>query len=73
VSWIEVSDTGYRTTVPVHLVAGAVVAPIRETLIAGNVFALLPRIVALSSTAERCSGEARVPYALVDGVAVTAG
>jgi hypothetical protein len=23
VSWIEVSDTGYRTTVPVHLVAGA--------------------------------------------------
>ncbi len=52
---------------------GAVVAPIRETLIAGNVFALLPRIVALSSTAERCSGEARVPYALVDGVAVTAG
>jgi len=53
--------------------SGAFTGPIRETLIAGNVFALLPRIAALSSTAERCSGEARVPYALVDGVAVTAG
>ena len=52
---------------------GAVAAPVRETLIAGNLFALLPRILALSSVSERCSGEARAPYALVDGVAVTAG
>jgi PmbA protein len=52
---------------------GAVAGPVRETLIAGNVFALLPRIAALSSSSERSSGEARAPYALVDGVAVTAG
>ncbi len=52
---------------------GAVSAPVRETLIAGNVFALLPKIAALASISERVSGEARVPYALVDGVTVTAG
>jgi PmbA protein len=52
---------------------GLVTTPVRETLIAGNLFALLPRVAALSSIAERCSGEARVPYALVDGVTVTAG
>lgn len=52
---------------------GAVAGPVRETLIAGNVFALLPKIAALSSVSERSSGEARAPYALVDGVTVTAG
>jgi PmbA protein len=53
--------------------AGAEAFPVRETLIAGNVFALLPRIVALSTDAERCSGQARAPYACVDGLRVTAG
>jgi len=52
---------------------GLVAGPVKETLIAGNVFALLPRIASFSSKAERCSGEARAPYALVDGVTVTAG
>jgi PmbA protein len=52
---------------------GAEAFPVRETLIAGNVFALLPRIVALSSETERCSGQARAPYACVDGLRVTAG
>src|SRR5262249_46548545 len=32
---------------------GALAGPVRETLVAGNVFALLPRIAALSSTSER--------------------
>lgn len=52
---------------------GAEAYPVRETLIAGNVFALLPRILALSTEAERCSGQARAPYATVDGLRVTAG
>jgi PmbA protein len=52
---------------------GVVAGPVRETLIGGNVFALLPQIIALSSASERCMGEALVPFALVDGVAVTAG
>jgi len=52
---------------------GAEAHPVRETLIAGNVFALLPRIIALSTEAERCSGQARAPYAIVDGLRVTAG
>ncbi len=52
---------------------GAEAFPVRETLIAGNLFALLPRIVALSSESERCSGQARAPYACVDGLRVTAG
>jgi PmbA protein len=52
---------------------GAEAYPVRETLIAGNLFALLPRIVALSSETERCSGAARAPYACVDGLRVTAG
>jgi PmbA protein len=47
--------------------------PVRETLIAGNVFDLLKRVLALSTAAERCSGEARAPYALIDAVKVTAG
>jgi len=52
---------------------GAVAYPVKETLIGGNVFDLLKRVLALSSQAERCSGEARAPYALLDAVAVTAG
>ncbi len=52
---------------------GAIVRPVRETLLSGNAFELLQRIVALGSRAERCSGSSRAPYALVDGVSVTAG
>lgn len=52
---------------------GEVVRPVRETLFAGNVFELLPRIVALSSAAESVMGGARVPWVLVDGLSVTAG
>jgi PmbA protein len=52
---------------------GAAAFPVKETLIAGNVFDLLKRVVALSSDAPRCSGESRAPYALVDGLRVTAG
>ncbi len=52
---------------------GAVVRPVRETLLSGNAFKLLASIVSLSSTDERCMGAARAPYALVDGVSVTAG
>jgi PmbA protein len=52
---------------------GQSVRSLRETLLSGNVFALLKRIVALSSTRERYGGEALAPYALIDGLAVTAG
>lgn len=52
---------------------GRVVRPVKETLLSGNAFALWKRFVALSSTSERCSGSSRAPYALVDGVNVTAG
>jgi PmbA protein len=52
---------------------GSVVRPVKETLLSGNAFELLARIVALASTTERCSGSSRAPYALVDGVSVTAG
>jgi PmbA protein len=52
---------------------GRVVRSLRETLISGNAFQLLGRIVALGSTSESIFGSARAPYALVDGVSVTAG
>jgi len=52
---------------------GRVVAPVRETLLSGNAYQLLARIVSLGSRAERVDGGARAPWALVDGVNVTAG
>jgi PmbA protein len=52
---------------------GVVTRPVKETLLSGNAFELLRRILALASTTERCSGSSRAPYALVDGVSVTAG
>lgn len=52
---------------------GRVGAPLRETLLSGNAYQLLARIAALSSEAERVDGAARAPWALVDGVTVTAG
>lgn len=52
---------------------GAPDRPLKETLIAGNIFELLPRITALAATPERVTGRARVPAAIVDGVSVTAG
>jgi PmbA protein len=52
---------------------GESVRSLRETLLSGNVFELLKSITALSSQRVRCSGASLVPYALVDGVAVTAG
>jgi PmbA protein len=47
--------------------------PVRETLLSGNAFALLPRVLGLSSEQKRCSGSSLAPWALVDGVSVTAG
>jgi len=47
--------------------------PVRETLFSGNAFELLGRILALSSESEVVMGGARVPWALIDGVSVTAG
>ena len=52
---------------------GASVRSVKETLLSGNAFELLKRIVALSTAVERVSGSARAPYALVDGVSVIAG
>lgn len=52
---------------------GKLVRSVRETLISGNAFELLKRFVALSSTAPTLHGSARAPWALVDGVSVTAG
>ncbi len=52
---------------------GEIVRPVGETLLAGNAFEGLRSILALSSRSERLSGSARVPWALVDGVRVTAG
>ena len=46
---------------------------VRETLLSGNAFELLRNIVTLSTETARCMGEARAPYALVDGVSVTTG
>jgi predicted Zn-dependent protease len=52
---------------------GAVVRSVKETLVSGNAFALLAGGVQLSSTVERVMGTARIPWALVDGLSVTAG
>lgn len=52
---------------------GRVTGPVRETLLSGNAYQLLARIAALGSTSERVDGSARAPWALVDGVTVTAG
>lgn len=52
---------------------GRVVHSLKETLISGNAFALLPRIAALSTVRERLGGAALAPFAIVDDVAVTAG
>lgn len=52
---------------------GVVVRSLKETLLSGNAFDLWKRVIAFSSESERCSGTARAPYALVDGVSVTAG
>lgn len=52
---------------------GRVVRPVRETLISGNAFALLGKLLLLSGERERLGGSARMPWALVDEVSVTAG
>lgn len=46
---------------------------VRETLFSGNAFELLGRLIALSSTSEVVMGSAIAPWALIDGVSVTAG
>lgn len=51
---------------------GKVVAPVKETLIAGNAFALMKRIVAMGDVAHR-SMTTWCPHVLVDGVQVTTG
>lgn len=52
---------------------GKVVRAVRETLLSGNAFRLLASIASLSTVDERCMGAARAPFALVDGLTVTAG
>lgn len=47
--------------------------PVRETLFAGNVFQLFHRIIDLSDSPESVMGGSRVPWALIDGLSVTAG
>jgi PmbA protein len=53
--------------------SGSVQRPVRETLISGNVFQLLLGALTLSSESERIHGSSRMPWALVDGLSVTAG
>ena len=52
---------------------GKLVRPCRETLFSGNAFELLKSVRALSSTAENIMGGAFAPWALIDGLSVTAG
>jgi PmbA protein len=52
---------------------GVEVRPVRETLIAGNAFELIERILALSSHNEPLMGSGRAPWALLDDLSVTAG
>lgn len=55
-----------------HLVAGAGERrPVRETMIAGNLFELIHRIEAVSHRAEASDGAFRSPWLLVDGISVT--
>ncbi|MFT7678421.1 MAG: PmbA protein [Planctomycetota bacterium] len=52
---------------------GQVVRSVKETLIAGNAFELLRGQLSLSSTPESLMGVSLAPWALVDGLSVTAG
>ncbi|MFT5051736.1 MAG: PmbA protein [Chlamydiales bacterium] len=52
---------------------GKVVRSLRETLIAGNAFELLRSIDALSTDTLSLGGSMRAPWAIVDGLSVTAG
>ena len=52
---------------------GKVARPVREMLLSGNVYQLLHHIAQLSSVEERLAGSARAPYAIVEGLSVTAG
>ena len=52
---------------------GQVVRSVRETLISGNAFELLREVAALGSEPQSIRSSARIPWALVDGVSVTAG
>jgi len=52
---------------------GVVVRSLKETLISGNAFELLRGALSLGSKSETLNGSRRAPWALVDGVSVTAG
>ena len=52
---------------------GEVVRSVREVLMSGNAFELVRSLAALSGSRVIVMGSARVPWALVDGVTVTAG
>jgi PmbA protein len=52
---------------------GQVQYGVGETLISGNAFEALGSVLSLSSIAERRGGSMRLPWALVDGLSVTAG
>jgi len=52
---------------------GRVVRSVKEALIAGNVFETLRTVVDFSAESENLMGSALVPWALIDGISVTAG
>ena len=52
---------------------GEEVRSLKETLLSGNAFTLLEKILALSSEPEVVMGGSRVPWVLIDGINVVAG
>lgn len=56
-----------------HLIEGGSRRPIREVLIAGNVFDMLAAVTAVSKERRLLSGSALLPTLRVEGISVTAG
>ncbi len=52
---------------------GQVVRSVQEVMLSGNAFEMLRGGITLSRAQERLGGSSRIPWALVDGVSVTAG
>lgn len=52
---------------------GVVVRSVNEVMLSGNAFALLDGSTQLTRATERVGGSSQIPWALIDGVSVTAG
>ncbi len=52
---------------------GQVVRSVNEVMLSGNAFELLKGKTQLTQATERVGGSSQIPWALVDGVSVTAG